>query len=448
MSARSNQRGNIVLSLILVGVLGLIVSAVVSIINDQTREAIRQRQSSQHRLTLSSAIETFMLAVRFAEAKYMIEARHCDDARLFLRALSDGHHCTSLEEKKILVFTEADLNGLTPEEHGLFSYASGWEINKDSSAQGPLTRKVLTVSMDRVQVDFFYNSTFTTKDRAEFNAVLYYNGERTANSRFSLFTSDSPNRMHLDSGDLKIVQQYPAANDACRNQMWSRFRQYTGSACEEMANLGGGTGVAYYRGDFFGLRSDDGQVVNFRSLSGNSYLVAENGTLAGVKVFPTYNKEALTNVDDIEILGEDQGEDQIIAVSGQGENTQLSYLDMKTKSLVPICKLGQMGWSQGFSGLAGTTGNHSLILNSNNPSASVSTFLLKSDAGRLLYVLVKSVATSSELTGLEPEFLVTHNNGRKFICTGFPDTYEQDIENTRTLGLTRGKQVGRPYYIF
>lgn len=448
MSVPSNQRGNIVLSLILIGVLGVIVSAVISLINDQIKEAIRQRQSSQHRLTLSSSIETFMVAIRFAEAKYMIETRHCDDAHLFLRALAEGHHCTKLAGKKITIFTVADLSGLTPEEQSLFTYGEDWQLNEDSPAQGPLTRKVMTVNMDRVRVDFFYNNTFIAKDRAEFNAILYINGERAANNRFSLFTSDSPNRMHLDSGDLKIVQQYPTANDPCRNQMWSKFRQYTGSSCDDIANLGGGTGVAYYRGDFFGLRGNDGQIVNFRNLNGNTYLVSENGTLSGVKVFPAYDKEALTNVDDIEVLGEDQGEDQLITVDGEGEDTMISYLDMTTKALVPICKLGQMGWSQGVSGIAGTTGNHSLILDSANPSASISTFLLKSDSGKLLYVLVKSVATSADLAGLEPEFVVTRANGRKFICTAFPDTYEQDIENTRTLGLTRGKQVSRPYYIF
>ncbi|MEK2644693.1 hypothetical protein [Bdellovibrio sp. BCCA] len=448
MSARFDQRGNIVLSLILVGVLGIIVSAVAALINDQIKEAVRQRQSSQHRLALSSAIETFMVAVRFAEAKYMIETRHCDDARLFLRALAEGHHCSQLGGKKLTTFTVDDLSGLTLEERSLFTYGEDWEIQEASPAQGPMTRKVMSVSMDRMQVDFFYNNTFTSKDRAEFNAVLYNNGERIANNRFSLFTSDSPNRMHLDSGDLKIVQQYPTANDACRNQMWSKYRQYSGTSCDEVANLGGGTGVAFYRGDFFGLRANDGQIVNFRNLNGSSYLVAENGSLNGVKVFPEYNKEAFTNVDDIEILGEDAGEDQLIAVHGGGEGTVISYLNTTTKSLIPICKLGQMGWAQGFSGIAGTIGSHSLILDSSNPSASVSTFLLKSDSGKLLYVLIKSVATSEDLTGLEPEFLVTQTNGRKFICTGFPDTYEQDIENTRTLGLTRGKQVSRPYYIF
>lgn len=448
MSARSNQRGNIVMSLMLMGVLGLIVSAVLVIINDQIHEAKRQRQSSQHRLTLSSAIETFMVAVRFAEAKYMIEARHCDDARLFLRALAEGHRCTKLGAKKISVFTVSDLAGLSPEERSLFSYANGWQINEDSPADGPLTRKVITINMERIHVDFFYNNTFTTKDRAEFNAVLYVNGERTASNRFSLFTSDSPNRMHLDSGDLKIVQQYPVANDPCRNQMWSKYRQYTGVSCDDIANLGGGTGVAYYRGDFFGLRANDGQIVNFRNLNSGSYMVAENGSLAGQKVFPAYDKEALTNVDDIEIVGEDQGEDQIVSVHGGGENTVISYLETSTKTLVPICKLGQMGWSHGISGIAGTTGNHSLIFDPSSSSASVSTFLLKTDSGKILYVLVKSIADSGELSGLEPEFLITHTSGRRFICVSFPDTYEQDIENSRTLGLTRGKQISRPYYIF
>lgn len=447
MSVRSRQRGNIVLSLILVGVLGIIVSAVISLINDQIKEAVRQRQSSQHRLTLSSAIETFMVAVRFAESKYMIETRHCDQAHLFLRALAEGHHCAKLAGKEITVFADTDLSGLTVEERGLFTYGESWRVQENSPAQGPLTRKVMSVNIDRVQVDFFYNNTFSAKDRAEFDAVLYVNGERAANNRFSLFTSDSPNRMHLDSGDLKIVQQYPTANDPCRNQMWSKFRQYSGTSCDDVANLGGGTGVAYYRGDFFGLRANDGQIVNFRNLDSQSYLVAENGTINGVKVFPAYSKDALVNVDDIEILGEDQGDDQLIAVDGEGEDITISYLDMSTESLVPICKLGQIGWAQGVSGIAGTTGNHSLILDGSNPSASVSTFLLKSDSGRLFYILVKSVPSSENLAGIEPEFLVTHGS-RKFICTGFPDIYEQDIENTRTLGLTRGKQVSRPYYIF
>ena len=104
-----------------------------------------------------------------------------------------------------------------------------------------------------------------------------------------------------------------------------------------------------------------------------------------------------------------------------------------------------MDFGRSFSGLAAAPGNHD-IFNFSSMSSSVATFYLKSDSGEVVNLAVK-VASAVPYAGIEAQYVSTVG-GKKFVCAAIKDRQDKDVENARTLGLTKGGLLLRPYYIY
>ncbi len=440
-----NQKGSLVASLALAALFSFIAAGIVTMILNQVQSSSVQRKFSKSRLIVTSAVETFMGAMKHSEAKYFIHMRNCQSANLFFSSLMNGHSCDVLGSGFSLpIFGASDLQGLDADEAALISFQSGWQIRYNQKALAPSDRLVATIKVEGQDVRIYFYGVSPLKDRAAFGAesATKQGPQRVL---FSLFASDSANRVHMSSSDAKMVSERSYSKDPCLNTPWSSFELLISGSCAQVPNLGSGNGLAFYEGNYFGLRPFDGTVVSMKDLNGATYFVQENGTLGGQDVFPPHVRLALQNVDDFEVIGLDQGLKKIVAVLGSGLQTRLAYYDSVSQQMVTICKLGEMDFGRSFSGLAAAPGNQD-IFNFGSVSSSVATFYLKSDSGEIVNLAVK-VAAAVPYSGLEAQYVSTIG-GKKFVCAAIKDRQSKDVENARTLGLTKGGLLLRPYYIY
>lgn len=440
-----NQKGNIIFSLALALLFSFISVGIVTVIINQINMSAAQRKNSKSRLMVTSSIETFQIALKHAEARYFISMRNCETGNPFYRALVEGHKCLLLQSSVLSIFNSSDLNGLNSDEISQFSYGSSWGINYDQKATGPTDRAILSMKIQGQTVKFFFYGATKAKDRADF-AAEYDTSQGVSRVFFSVFASDSASKVHLNSSDVKLVNQLSYSKDPCVNTPWSEFSLMILGSCSYAANLGGGTGLAYNEGSYFGLRSLDGKVVSMKDLGGASYFVQEDGTLSGNSVFPPFKEDSLINVDDIEVMGLDQNLNKIVAVLGNGNETRIAYYDSGTNSMVTICKLGEMDFGRSFTGIAAAPGNQNILDTSSDMSSNVSSFYLKSDSGENVMVIIKA-AGSVPYAGIEAQY-ITALAGKQLVCAAIKDVNEPAIEISRTLGLTKGGLLLRPYYIY
>ena len=444
MRRHFNQRGSLVASLALAALFSFIAAGIVTMILNQVQSSSVQRKFSKSRLIVTSAIETFMVAIKHAEAKYFINMRHCQSASLFYSSLVHGHHCDFLGSGfNLPIFGVSDLQGLDSDELGLITYQPGWQIRYNQEALSPSDRLVATIRVEGQDIKIYFYGISQTKDRADFGAE-YGTKQGIQRVLFSVFASDSANRVHMSSTDAKMVNERSYAKDPCLNSPWSSFELLISGTCSQVPNLGSGSGLAFYEGNYFGLRPFDGTVVSMKDLNAASYFVQENGNLGGTPVFPEHKREALQNVDDFEVIGLDQGLKKIVTVLGSGLQTRLAYYDTGSQQMVTICKLGEMDFGRSFSGLAAAPGNQDIFNVSS--SSSVATFYLKSDSGEIVNLAIK-MASAVPYAGIEAQFVSTVG-GKKFVCAAIKDRLDRDVENARTLGLTKGGLLLRPYYIY
>ena len=328
-STLSSRKGQVLQS---VAVLALVVAAagfIGTLTVQQSKLAKKKRQDIEFGLQVQAGIETVLLAYRTEEIRYIdaISNANCDSAKPFLQALKEGHNCSGGSMSNFGVFDNANLD---PNLKKLFLYApaSGaactiganqssttcnknmLEIAQVGIGDANQSQKVMGTSYK-----FFLNAVMPEKNIAEFvvQTLIDDPSDQGQNKtpKFDLKRSFAirpilPNSAHHDS-DGKVVQETPDPLARCQGSSWAVFNFFNPATqnCERFVELGGGTGLAYYAGRYFGFRPADGQVIDmFASSTGaTSYLVDEaTGKVGTQQVFVPYNKSDLVNVDDITLI--------------------------------------------------------------------------------------------------------------------------------------------------
>ena len=225
------------------------------------------------------------------------------------------------------------------------------------------------------------------------------------------------NMAHMEP-DGRVTQENPSPLDRCGDAVpWASLNLYDkdDSICKSFAKMGGGAGIAFYEDRYFGFRPYDGQVFDLITSSSNGiFFVEEDGSVDGEKLFPPYDKELLTNVNDITVIGEG-----IYTVSGFVNSARIGYLDMSgTPKVKPICNLKAAGWPQSFDGITAHRWSDNIGKGSNLPNGLFATFYLKTSAGSLLTAIVWT-------EGGVPK------------CVAVKDKNMQEIEYRRTYGFDR-----------
>lgn len=449
LSTLSSRKGQVLQS---VAVLALVVMAggfIGTLTVQQSRLAKKKRQDIEFGIQVQAGIETMLLAYRTEEIRYIdaLSVAKCESAKPFLQALKEGSACTGGTMGDFKVFDNATLD---PNLKPLFNYAKASgpvctiKVASSNCAQSMLelahigiedpTQKVMGTSYK-----FFLNAIMPEKSIAEFVVQTMIEGGNFDLKRSFAIRPILPNSAHHDS-DGKVVQETPDPLARCPGASFAVFNFFNPESqnCERFVELGGGTGLAYYGGRYFGFRPADGQVIDMFASSTNkpSYLVGEDGKLGAETVFPAYNKSDFINVDDITAV-----DDQLYYVRFLGTSAELGLLDLSASPthMVQICPLGQLGWAQSYSGIAALSWSDKL----NPPSANkkLAIFFLKTDGGDLLTAAVSSSTTYPAATISGVDF------PKNYRCTVFKDQNLQAVEYKRTLGFDRTAD-SKPYFIY
>lgn len=170
--------------------------------------------------------------------------------------------------------------------------------------------------------------------------------------------------------------------------------------------------------------------------STNNFMVNHNTGRVGSETIPYFvpypdpnnHLISLLNVDDITLI-----DDQIYYVAFQGPAAHIGHANNINGERTIICRLGEMGWSQSYSGIAASSSSDPLIDDTSNPLNNFLTnryalFYLKTDTGDLLTAHV-----------------YRKNNG--FQCYVNKYQINQKPEMRRTLGFDRVKDEP-PFYIY
>lgn len=447
-----NRRGQLAQGLALVTIISGIVAGLTSMVVYLSSITKKKIIATRATLQNASAIETAIMAFRAAEMKYFDAVQGCDSARPFLEALKSGAGCDAV----VTVF-DPDAPDIGVMD-GLYQFVQGGSCRITAAAsscatgahellQVPLLDDARSLATAPSTYHFLVTNLFPERQLAEMSAVVDTGDTRT---KFAFAIRASlANSAHLEP-DGRVTQQAPDPLSYCQGQkQWADFLIYNPlqRKCLRFAQLGSGTGLAYYRNRYFGFRPSDGQVIDLiaaQDSSNTSYLVDESGNVASLPppggdslpttthVFPPYAKAPLVNVDDITVIG-----DQVYYVAGSGADAHIGVLvaDSGTFRRFPLCpagqRLGDRGWSQAYEGIAALASSTPLVPVTNDPiQMRFATFYLKTSGGDLLTAVVRG----------GPQ-------GAPYTCVYFKDRNLQQVEYKRTNGFDR-TDTAKPYLLY
>jgi hypothetical protein len=493
-SPRDRERGSAVFSLFTMLSVGGLALLFLRYHDQHLKVTHAKVKNTRFSVQMASGVETMLAMYRLAEISYNSAMNNCPSGtgRAFLRALKEGHGCTDAGMGTINVFGNADAAGITDVSNS-FSYMipSGCRIDRDTPLTCGTTQlpvKLATIGIQRTGVtaaqaarqkldgasfEFVLNAVIPANQIVEFVADVTpakYTGDAASNPgtkfrRGFAIRGSLPFTAHIEA-DGRVTQDAPDPISRCPIEPWQTARIYNpgNRTCESFVQLGGGTGLAFYQGRYFGFRPADGQVIDMLTASqasASSYLVEENGTVGGVPVFPQYRKDMLRNADDITTVGS-----QIYYVGGQVREGHIGTLTFSnlanpvpplspapppgTPLLIPICRIGRLNWGQSFVGLASLDWGEQIIpsdaADAAVPRTRLATFFLKSATGDLLTAVVRSAEgplPASPSCAAFTAFSRTYWS----CCTVFKDADLQQIEYHRTWGFDRTSAI-KPYFLY
>lgn len=410
----------------------------------QSRLAKKKRQDVEFGIQIQSGIETMLLAYRISEIKYIkaisdYSTAHpdiCSSAKPFLQALKEGSACSGFS----LTLFEHGAGKDDDKYSDLFNFSSGatCTISETSSTCGAsLNKELVNVGFDnpgqKIQgaaYKYYLTTIFPQKSLVEFAVVTKIDGANYDLKRSFAIRPILSNAAHMEA-DSRVTQENPDPLARCPGSAWATFQFFhpTQQNCQSFVQLGGGTGLAYYKNRYFGFRPADGQVIDLLlatdSDTPDSYLVTEAGTIGGKPYFPAYAKSNLFNTDDITVVG-----DQVYYVAYSGTSARIGFANPDANgSNTTLCPLGEMGWAQAYSGIAALSWSDPLLPQPTVPGEQkLAVFFLKSDTGDLFTVAVLSTKDG-------------------FSCSVFKDGNLQQVEYKRTNGFDRTSD-SKPYYIY
>ncbi len=410
-----------------------------------SRNEISQRQANALKVPsyLRSAIETFLLAYRASERKYIEEvAAQCAGAKTFFRALKEGADCRDESNDPVAlmdisIFDSANDTGNTD----LYSLPNPCVIQNTSSTceSAAVIRVDMTNPTHQIvntQFEFYFAKVILDHQVVEFQ-VKYKDSGKQQKVTFAVRNSLA-NASHLEA-DGRVVQEREDLLSPCVSRSWGSYSFYNkfSRKCENFAQLGSGTGMHFFANRYFGFRPFDGQIVDLLALNLGTYMVNEDGTLDGVPIHPQYTKTDLINADDLTVIGH-----HIYFVKGLGisaalfalRNPSVTMPTVPAVEVIPICELGSMGWAQAYAGVGATVWSDPLLSEAGDEyppdSVRVAQFFLKTDSGDMLLAVVSRTS-----------------NLNTFNCKVFKDASLQTVEYKRTLGFDR-TETQRQYFIY
>lgn len=449
MSRFSDENGGVQLLFLAIAMLAVLLGELAFFSQLHAGLQIARRRQTVRTVDARTAIETFAVAIRHAELRYMIAVRGCETANVMMRALEAGHGCAGVGG--IALFDGQELDGLSVTETASFAWLGPWDIT-EAVATTPADKAIVELRIHpkfRVRISFY--QSFPERNRADFlaTAISVDGGQALWRERFGLMMSDASTQVLTRYADNVIVVQSPIHGDRCRNQSGLPYLLPFGALCTAPGTVGAGDGLISYRGAIFAFRNWTGEIIGVSPPEIAGVALDETGidpSNPGRRLFPAYLRSLLINYDDFEIVGEDSGADEIVGVTGWGMRSWVSVASTARNERVPLCNLGAIGLGASMSGFSRMRGNQSLL---SAPSSGVASFLLKSDIGLLYYLTIKSVPIS--LAGSYPPDHVQTDavSNKAFVCAAIPYRVDSrdDIWRT-TAGMTSLDLENMTYAIF
>lgn len=385
---------------------------------------------------IESGNETFLQAYRYEEISYYYQLRdaECINGRPFADAILNGHGCGKSDLVIEAFKTPPSIAGDTSL---IYSYATKCNIRDTSSdcinKSNPIKVIEIGTSNQEQRISghsfeyYIYNYTPSTQLLEFIVKLSKYNDNKIigspTKSMIGIYSS-LRNTINIESTGV-VTQVNPEPENRCPGNTWATYFIYdhTSSRCISFGQMGASTGLLFYKKRYFGLRPASGEIIDLlAAATGKPYMVNEDGKTASAEepVFPSYKKEYLLNFSDLSLV-----DDQVFGLRGDGESVTLFGLNFETsdesEALIPICKLGKLGWSQNFEGLLALSWNDKIL---NKVEGETATFYAKTSSGSLLtiFVWVDSSITSDTTP---------------YQCYVFKNQNLQQIEFTRTYGIDR-----------
>ncbi len=437
--SHKSRRGGIeqgLLILTIIGIISLVLTQMSSMFSRVTKRKIKDTRASVEQAT---GIETMLVAYRYAEMQYLSAMTGCSSANSFLEALKNGSGCAT----PVIVFSSGTTDkGTTTDGTGkaLYSFpGAGCTISQNSSTCKSGTHELVQsggddatrmIASSNITYKFYLTAPVPERHIAEFSGLII-DGDIKTKYAFAI-RATLPNAAHLEA-DGRVTQESPDPLAKCSGSEWADFLVFNtaGRKCQRFTQLGGGTGLAYYEGRYFGFRPFDGQIIDMlyaADTSSTTYLVGEDGKVGSEKLFPTYEKSVLINVDDITLAG-----DEIYYVAGIGSDAHIGAYDPTVANTKrrKICALGQDGWGQAYDGIASLSSSDPLLPQEED-STRIATFFLKTSGGDMLTTVVIATGAAAATT---------------YQCYTVKDSTLQTVEYKRTFGFDRTDST-KPYYLY
>jgi hypothetical protein len=429
-SRRSGNVGVGVIALIILGAIGMSLSMLSKM---RFEWGLREARDTEKSLAVKFGIETFLLAYRHEESKYYraVTGALCDSARPFYLALApQGSGCVGLNAK---AFEEA----ASPYPSLLWFPSAGCNVDTNSGNCQRFPSAIVEIGFQEAQAAqrisghgfrFFIQDVIIPSQLVEFGVDVRLPDGRVVRERFAIRNSFR-NAAHIESTG-QVVQQKPDPFSLCPGQEWMLYRIPVGSQCLSFSQLGGGLGLAFHNDYYFGFRPAEGLIVSLDQLTTtSSYIVEESGAVPGLgNFFPLHNRLNLIDADDITVSSS-----QLYFVKGQGSFVAIRAINPVDPAGDPVsvCRLGQMGWSQSYVGLASLSSNDPLLPDPAQPFSGTrsATFFLKTWSGAIITAVV------------------TADGAGTYNCFATMDPNVQAVENMRTWGFDRAK-AERPYFVY
>ncbi len=439
-----NSRGSADMLLIIM-MIGLGAAAITTFLHFMTalqKSSATNVNSALKNIDNESAMETFLQAYRHAQITYLRATAACGTANPMIAAMKLGTGCPGVSATIFSGSASAQDPGVVD---NIYSYPGDGCTIGPASSDCADTAPVVTIGeandAQRIGGRSYRISLvrpWPEMQMIEFQLVDSSGGALSQTVNF--FMNDSiGNTAHFEQ-DGRVVQENPQPMQLCHGVPWGNYQLYikSSNSCVDFIQLGGGTGMAYYRNHFFGFRPMDGSVIDLQNIATHlpTYFVnPSDGRIAGISepIFvpfpnPAFPLQSLVNVDDITVV-----DNQIYYVAGQGTNAHIGYGNPNGQR-VRVCELGTLGWAQAYSGIAALGWSDALVADTANPldpylTQRFAQFLLKTDSGDLL-----SAAVYTGPTG-------------QLECAVVRDKSLQQVEYSRTLGFDRAQPV-KPFYVF
>ena len=456
------ERGNILI--------GLVIATMISIMSFflfklSTEKEIAQRKAvrfDQLSNDMQSAIDSFIAIFRQAEASYVnfVTNSSCAVAKPFYIALASGSGCGSVDHASFSP-TQVSASGPARGNWACIIGSSSAQSSMDSAAclDPKIERQPLIHFSDPAHqiggrtFEFWLESVAPREKEIVFRVRsrrALPNGNTEKEERTIYFSPMFGSLAHIDHSS-RVIRDRNDPVHPCGANAWDLVRILQNGNCVDFGFLAGGTSIAYYKGNFFGLHRDSGRILLLDpSRTGDLRIDPRTGRLgssAGELVLFPYStfhpstQDLLRGIDDFTIT------DHEIFYTKAAENQPMrlniiSSRNNGTLAHTPLCDLSAMGWGQSFEGIAATSTSTRIFKASGGlaPIDSPPVILgLKNSNGALAYIALKrfSPGDPRPVGSISP-----------FVnCYAFYSEEEQQVEFKRTYGIDR---VGdeKPYYAF